>query len=115
MPDGYGGPAKRMTTVVNLRGRHRENGGQAPAGVVYIGRAMGRGGWRLPASKWANPFTIGRHGTREEVLARYREHVLLAPELRAALPELRGKVLGCWCKPEACHGDVLAELADEED
>jgi hypothetical protein len=27
--------------------------------------------------------------------------------------ELKGKVLGCWCKPDACHGDVLAELADE--
>jgi hypothetical protein len=28
----------------------------------------------------------------------------------AALPELRGKVLGCWCAPAACHGDVLAEM-----
>ena len=114
---GIGGPAMRgerattATTVVNLRGRHRENGGQAPEGVVYIGRAMYQGGWRLPASKWANPFTIGRDGTREEVIARYREHVLLSPELLAALPELRGRVLGCWCTPEACHGDLLAELA----
>jgi Domain of unknown function (DUF4326) len=121
MPDGYGGPAKRggraatATTVVNLRGRHRENGGHVPEGVVYIGRAMHRGGWRLPTSKWANPFTIGRDGTREEVLARYREHVLLSPELRAALPELRGKVLGCWCSPEACHGDVLVDLADADE
>jgi Domain of unknown function (DUF4326) len=126
MPDGDGGPAKRggrattvttvatVATVVNLRGRHREHGGRVPAGVVSIGRAMGRGGWRLPASKWANPFTIGRDGDREEVSARYREYLLLSPELVAALPELRGKVLGCWCKPEACHGDVLAELADGE-
>ena len=30
----------------------------------------------------------------------------------AQLPELKGKVLGCWCAPEGCHGDVLAELAD---
>jgi hypothetical protein len=102
------------TTVVNLRGRRRENGGQAPEGVVYIGRAMHRGGWRLPASKWANPFKIGRDGTREEVITKYREHVLLSPELLAALPELRGKVLGCWCAPLPCHGAVLAELADGE-
>jgi len=34
------------------------------------------------------------------------------PELIAAIPELKGKVLGCWCKPKACHGNFLAELAD---
>jgi hypothetical protein len=35
--------------------------------------------------------------------------------LMAQLPsELKGKKLGCWCKPNACHGDVLAELADDE-
>jgi hypothetical protein len=111
MPDGDGGPAK-ATTVVSIRGRHRENGGRIPEGIVYIGGRLTMGGWRLDASKWANPFRIGRDGDREEVLARYREYVLLAPELRAALPELRGKVLGCWCKPLACHGDVLADLAD---
>jgi hypothetical protein len=33
----------------------------------------------------------------------------------AALPELRGKKLGCWCKPGPCHGDVLAELANALD
>jgi hypothetical protein len=126
MPDGYGGPAKRaptVTRVVNIRvgagmvARTPEGG--LPEGVVYIGHHQSQGGWDLPESKWANPFEIDkpgrpRDGTREEVLAKYREYVLLAPELVAALPELRGRVLGCWCTPEACHGDVLAELADEE-
>lgn len=70
---------------------------------VYIGRP----------SKWGNPFVIGRDGTREEVVAKYREWIKDQPELLAALPELRGKVLACHCKPLACHGDVLAELADE--
>jgi hypothetical protein len=32
--------------------------------------------------------------------------------LFAALDELRGLVLGCWCAPRACHGDVLARLAN---
>jgi hypothetical protein len=100
------------TTVVNLKGRVRENGGACPEGVVYIGRAMHRGGWRLPGSAWANPYRIGRDGDRDEVIARYREYVSEHPELRAALPELRGKVLGCWCVPLPCHGQVLAELAD---
>jgi hypothetical protein len=27
---------------------------------------------------------------------------------------LRGKDLGCWCKPgEACHADVLIEIANK--
>jgi len=30
-----------------------------------------------------------------------------------ALPELRGKDLGCWCAPENCHGDVLLALANK--
>ena len=68
---------------------------------VYIGRP----------SKWGNPFVIGRDGSREQVIAKYRAWVLAQPELVAALPELRGKILGCWCAPQACHGDVLAELA----
>ncbi|QBX38634.1 DUF4326 domain-containing protein [Brevundimonas sp. S30B] len=68
---------------------------------VYIGRP----------SKWGNPFEIGRDGTRGEVIEKYREHVLTRPDLMAALPELRGKTLGCWCAPKACHGDVLAALS----
>jgi hypothetical protein len=103
-----------MTTVVCLKGRARENGGLVPEGVVYIGGRLTMGGWRLPASKWANPWRPGKDGTRAEVIARYRVHVRSRPDLLAALPELRGRVLGCWCKPAACHGDVLAELADAD-
>lgn len=71
---------------------------------VYIGRP----------TKWGNPFKIGRDGTREQVIEKYRAWLLQQPELMAALPELRGKVLGCWCHPQACHGDVLAELANRD-
>ena len=70
---------------------------------VYIGRP----------SKWGNPFAIGRDGNREEVIAKYEEWVKKQPHLMAALPELKGKVLGCWCAPQACHGDVLAKLSKE--
>ena len=69
---------------------------------VYIGRP----------SKWGNPFFIPEYGSRAFVIQRYRDWIQTRPELLAALGEIRGKVLGCWCKPEACHGDVLAELAD---
>ena len=44
-----------------------------------------------------------------------REYVLNKPELLRQIPlELKGKTLDCWCKPLACHGDVLAEIADAD-
>ena len=64
-------------------------------------------------TKWGNPFKIGVDGTREEVIAKYEAWIKTQPALLAALPELRGKVLGCWCAPKPCHGDVLARLAGE--
>ncbi len=67
---------------------------------VYIGRP----------SKWGNPFSIGQDGSRDEVIEKYRLWILTQPDLRAALPELEGKILGCWCAPQACHGDVLVAL-----
>lgn len=69
---------------------------------IYIGRP----------STWGNPYVIGRDGSREEVIRKCRLHVLSRPDLLRALPELRGKVLGCWCAPQPCHGDMLACLAD---
>ena len=27
--------------------------------------------------------------------------------------ELDGKVLGCWCCPEECHGDILVKILQE--
>jgi len=72
---------------------------------VYIGRP----------SVWGNPFHVGEDGTREEVIEKYREWVQEQPYLMDKLHTLRGKTLGCWCKPKACHGDVLVELIEEEE
>jgi len=82
---------------------------------VYIGRAgvVFIEGQRYPkqSSPFANPFKVGRDGTREEVLGKFealmRQRLAATPHL---LCELQGKTLGCWCKPEACHGDVLIKL-----
>lgn len=66
-------------------------------------------------SKWGNPFVIGKDGERGEVIAAYKDWLLSTrPDLLDALPELRGKRLGCWCAPKPCHGDVLLELLSEE-
>ena len=80
--------------VVNLRKERYD---------IYIGRG----------SKWGNKFVIGKDGDREEVIKKYREWILSNKELLGSLHELKGKVLGCFCKPKACHGDVLVELVNE--
>ena len=76
----------------------------------YIGRPMPR--HRLKASVFANPYVIGRDGDRDAVIARYREYLRQCPELVEKAKALRGKRLGCWCAPNACHGDILAAIAD---
>lgn len=63
-------------------------------------------------SKWGNPFVIGKDGTRAEVIEKYREYVLRRKDLMDQLESLRGKRLGCYCKPLACHGDVLVDLLE---
>jgi hypothetical protein len=70
----------------------------APAGSVYIGRG----------SPWGNPFVIGRHGNREQVIERFRCEVL--PTLDVT--PLKGKSLVCYCAPLACHGDLLIKKAN---
>jgi len=88
---------------------------------VYIGRGNG--------SIFGNPFTH-KEGTQAQVVVESRAEAVQAfrnwlagtayqdvePERRQAIldaiPMLKGKVLGCWCAPLACHGDVLVELAN---
>lgn len=65
-------------------------------------------------TEWGNPFVIGRDGDRAMVVEKYRKWILTQPKLLAKIKTLKGKTLGCWCSPAACHGDVLAELADKE-
>ena len=84
-----------MITVVNV---HKE------LCDVYIGRA-GRG----YDGKWGNPFS---KGTREENIAKFEEYLVNNKELMQDLHELKDKRLGCFCKPKACHGDVLKKYAE---
>jgi hypothetical protein len=69
---------------------------------------------RTPSTSAApagNPFMIGRDGSRDEVIAKYRAWIVRQPALMAALHELRDKNLVC---PERCDADVLIELATSE-
>lgn len=69
---------------------------------VYIGRG----------SKWGNPFIIGIDGNRNEVCDKYETYLASRKDLLKCIPELKGKVLGCYCAPNRCHGDLLAFLAN---
>jgi hypothetical protein len=102
--------AAHPTTVVRIR-RSKEKGIVQDCDV-YIGRRMTMGGWNLLDSIWRNPYPVKKHGL-EKSLELYEEHLRASPELLAVLPELVGKSLGCWCKPKACHGDILLKVMKE--
>jgi hypothetical protein len=79
---------------------------------VYIGRP----------SKWGNQYSHKPESiasilvdSREEAIELYREWITRGEgqNLLLQLDELKGKTLGCWCKPHACHGDVLVELIEK--
>ena len=92
--------------------------------AIYIGRAVSRR--KLKATRWANPYHIGKDGDRAEVIAKYRKRV--DKQMRTgpastthSLRKLAGKPLACWCRHDGeertddnvCHGDVLVELIEE--
>ena len=69
--------------------------------AVYIGRG----------SVYGNPFVISKQATRDDVCNDYEyKYLPFQPSIMAKLPELKGKVLLCYCYPERCHGDTLAAL-----
>ena len=74
---------------------------QIPPDAIYVGRP----------SKWGNPFRIGIDGTREEVIAKYREKIIREPP--GDFSELRGHDLVGWCAPLPCHADILLEVANK--
>lgn len=89
-----------MTKVINIH--HGE------PYDVYCGRAgKGKDGY------FGNPFS---DGTREENIERFRnyfyERVDTDPEFKQNVLELHKQVLGCFCKPKACHCDIYVEYLE---
>ena len=73
---------------------------------IYIGRP----------TKWGNPFVLTNERDRDAIVDQYRKWLRTKPELvAAARKELNGKILGCWCAPRSCHGDILARVAEGKD
>ena len=127
------------TEVVNIkncpdfnakRSRNDDNPTRNP-NDVYIGHYHWDPRYGMyEKSYWHNPYRADlkhkqsrvlekRDGTRAEIIEKFRRDALseVAPrktphDILARIPELKGKRLGCWCKPEDCHGDLLANWAD---
>jgi hypothetical protein len=97
------------------RGRQR----QLPPGAVWIDRR----------SEWGNPFRIGQVDPRpswwlapiamdrDAVVAAYRAYMLmkLFADPHWLDPLRSATALVCWCAPEPCHGDVIAEYLEQQE
>lgn len=62
---------------------------------------------------FGNPFSL-RHFTRQQAIEKYEVFVRSLPyrlDMIRRLPE--GAVLGCWCAPHACHGDIIVKIWKE--
>lgn len=92
------------TIVVSMRENHAHlvNWTKANGSFVAVDRS----------TEWGNPFELPYDGDRSTVIDNYAAHYLPhKPSLLSRISELRGKALGCWCAPDACHADELKRLA----
>ena len=78
---------------------------------VYIGRRSRY----LEKSKWGNPhrMTDNSREERDRVVQEFEQYLRNNEVLLGDIEELAGKNLGCFCFPEACHGNVLQKLVSE--
>lgn len=89
-----------MMNRVRAGGRSAANG----SNCIYIGRG----------TIYGNEFIIGKDGTREEVIAKYKAWFYSRPNIMyLARIELINKTLVCHCAPLPCHGDVIAEYLQQ--
>lgn len=90
--------------------------GESPR-VVHCKKAL-KGSFEYVGrpSRFGNPFELKNPRDADErarVIEKYREwfleKVAADDSFREAVEALRGRDLGCWCAPRACHADVILE------
>ncbi len=103
-----------MITVANKHRPQYPNSTMAfDPPYLYIGRPSALG----------NQFVIGKDGTRAEVVEKYRvwlkEAYYANDKVKTEIDIIRNHHLAgtnvtlvCWCKPAACHGDVIKEFVE---
>jgi hypothetical protein len=66
-------------------------------------------------TEWGNPFELGKDGNRDEVCDAYELHYFpYKKSLHHKIDNLKGKVLGCHCHPQRCHGHFLSNQANSK-
>ena len=86
------------TMVVNIKTYPKKD-------YVFIGRG----------SPFGNPYVIGKDGDRDEVIKKYERDFykkIKNERFRRLVLSLKGKKLGCFCKPEKCHGDIIVQYLE---
>lgn len=87
---------------------------------VYIGRSgvvfIDKQRYPKESSPFCNPYKIGKDGDRNNVIKLYKKYIIekieSSNEFKKKIISLKGKILGCWCHPEPCHGDILLEIVN---
>lgn len=102
------------TTVVHVRTPDAKGAaycGRGPNGRHMASTPIGKRGWL------GNPFVVGLNGVADAIAAfrvAFSRRVDSDPRFREAVLELRGRRLACFCHPEPCHADVIAEWIDAQ-
>jgi hypothetical protein len=98
-----------ITRVVNIKKEAKYAVIKSSPDYEYVGRG----------SYWGNPYSMFEAGdSREEVIRKFKydfDNEKFAKKEKSEVYKLAGKRLGCFCKPDACHGDVLANFLNEWD
>lgn len=98
-----------ITRVINIKIEKKYQDVKSTPEYEYIGRG----------SYWGNPYVMHEDGaTREDVINSFKydfENEKFPNKEKSEVFKLAGKRLGCFCKPQACHGDVLADFLNSWD
>ncbi|UWZ99599.1 DUF4326 domain-containing protein [Vibrio splendidus] len=104
-----------ITRVINIKRSDKYSATSDSSDFAYIGRG----------AYWGNPYSIFEvedldedETPRDNVIRKFKydfEHDCLLNRDKNEVFKLSGKRLGCYCKPEACHGDVIAEFLNSWD
>ena len=98
-----------ITRVINIKREPEYKGLKHTSEYEYIGRG----------SYWGNPYSMYEDGEdREEVIRKYKydfDFEKFPNKDKNEVYNLAGKRLGCFCKPDSCHGDVLADFLNSWD
>lgn len=98
-----------ISRVINIKMEPEFQGVRSTDRYEYIARG----------SYWGNPHSMYEDGEdREEVIRKYKydfDFEKFPNKDKKEVYKLAGKRLGCFCKPQACHGDILADYLNAWD